>query len=106
MTTSPNKMSIAELAEALKTARTQFLITNDKDEYDSSCPCSTGKIYVDGYAVKVSTTCWRVSHNGSYQELFISTNHPGKEKIAKILKTELDSQEWYNPYLVIWEEEK
>ena len=95
-------MTVPELAKRLETHRTQFVV--EGEEYDGSCPCSSGVIKVDGHKVFVHTQCWRVSHNeNGEQELMVATDHPKAKEIAELFKAELDSQEWYNPYHITLE---
>ena len=72
-----------------------------EEEFWGSCPCACGSIDVDGFPVSVWCRCWRVSEND--QDLHIYTEHPKKNRIAYLLKKNLDAQEWYNPYTVIWD---
>ena len=96
------KITLKELRSKLKTETVQSLF---KPDYGGSCPCSMGSLTIDGHRVKIHTRCWRVSDNigSGYQDLRIKTKHPEKEKIADLLKRELDSQKWYNPYKVIYD---
>lgn len=72
-------------------------------EFEGSCPCGGGKIDVDGHEVEIWARCWRVSEqmDGGYQDLHLTTEHPKKKEIAKLLIRNLNNQKWYNPYKLI-----
>lgn len=74
--------------------------------WEADCPCSYGRRKIDGYYVTVQTRCWRVSTQKSmgYQDLHVTTKHPKKDEIIKLLIKGLDSQEWYNPYRLVEKE--
>jgi hypothetical protein len=83
----------------LKLIKEQYPQSLD-NEYDGGCPCSKWKGIIDGKEFGFKTRCWRVSDN--LQDLYIWGDHPEIQELAKALKKQLDNQEWYNPYTIIY----
>lgn len=73
-----------------------------KGGFDGGCPCATVKLKVDGHDFCFRSRCWRVSHN--VQDLYVWGDHPKLKKLAEAVKKNLDAQEWYNPYTIIYQE--
>ena len=69
-------------------------------DYEGSCPCFSGKRTEGGKSVNVRGRCWRVSEFA--QDLYVWGDHPDLKKIGRAIKKNLDDQEWYNPYTIIW----
>lgn len=70
--------------------------------YDGGCPCSLVKLKVDKYTFCFHSRCWRVSNN--LQDLYVWGTHPDIKELAELVKENLDKQEWYNPYTIIYQE--
>lgn len=93
-------LTVARLRERLQEGFAQSIFD---DDYDGACPCARGKLSIDGHAVDFWSRCWRVSDqiDEGLQDLYVTTDHPAKEKIVELLLGNLNSQEWYNPYKLI-----
>lgn len=94
-------MSKEELLEKLKSEHYAQSLGTD---YEGSCPCGTVELKIDGYDFCFHSRCWRVSKNE--QDLHIWGNHPDLKELAEAVKKNLDEQEWYNPYTIIYGEFK
>lgn len=90
-------MSKEEFIKKIKDNSPQSLDGN----YEGSCPCSWISVKIGRYKFDYTTRCWRISDNP--QDLIISSKHPDKIELAEAIKKELDKQEWYNPYTIIYE---
>lgn len=69
-------------------------------DFDGSCPCGGASIKLPAGTVNFHARCWRVSENA--QDLYVWGNHPKIEYWAEKIKENLDKQEWYNPYTIIY----
>lgn len=74
----------------------------DKD-FDCGCPCGGGEVLIDGKKFGFSARCWRTSENA--QDLYIWGGHPAEKELARAVKRNLDKQEWYNPYTIIYKKD-
>lgn len=91
----------SEFEEFLKSER--YCQTIDGDA-DMACPCGGGEVRLPDGDVNFRARCWRVSDNP--QDLYVWGDHPKIEEWAAKIKENLDAQEWYNPYTIIYQELK
>lgn len=93
-------MSISELRAKLESEYAQRVFSKI---YDGSCPCASGRKKIDGHWVSFWSRCWRVSEqiDEGFQDLHLTTTHPDKNEIVKMIIKNLNSQEWYNPYKLL-----
>lgn len=73
------------------------------DDDSGGCPCFLGSKSEDGHTVNVMGRCWRVSDSEGFQDLYVWGDHPDLKTIGESVKRALDAQDWYQPYLIIWE---
>lgn len=75
------------------------------EDYDGSCPCFRAHFTIGGQEIHVAGYCWRVSRDPERQDLYVWGDAPMgvKRVIARALKKQLDAQEWYAPYVTIYE---
>ena len=94
-------MTYDGLLKQLREKRPQAVFDPD---YDGACPCFDGWLYVDDVIVHAAGHCWRVSESieDGYQDCELNSYLPREQtmELARVLKEELDSQEWYNPYRI------
>lgn len=74
-------------------------------DYDGSCPCFGVNLTIGCAELFIHGKCWRVSATHGLQDLHIvgDLDSHELEVIGEALKKQLDGQNWYNSYRVVYD---